>query len=84
MSGKPLRLTAMIEREDEFYIATCLELNLVSQGETVEAARANLLEAVEAFLESAALSEIRRRLKKDICFLEIIPNIPGAKLAAVA
>ena len=57
---KVLQLTAVIEREDDSYVATCPELGVVSQGETVERARQNLLEAVEGFLEMASPSEIRR------------------------
>ncbi len=57
---KSLRLTAIIEREDDAYVATCPELDVVSQGDTVEAARFNLLEAVEGFFEVASPSEIKR------------------------
>ena len=63
--SKVLQLTAIIEREDDSYVATCPELDVVSQGETVEAARQNLLEAVEGFFEAAPPSEIRRRLKRE-------------------
>jgi len=60
---KVLQLTAVIEREGEGYVATCPEVDVVSQGNTVEEARLNLLEAVEGFFEVASPSEIRRRLK---------------------
>ncbi len=60
---KMLQLTAVIEREEDGYVATCQELDIVSQGDTVEGARLNLVEAVEGFLEVASPSEIRRRLK---------------------
>jgi predicted RNase H-like HicB family nuclease len=59
--SKALQLTALIEREDDGYVATCLELDVVSQGDTIEQARMNLLEAVEGFFEVASLSEIKRR-----------------------
>jgi predicted RNase H-like HicB family nuclease len=65
MSGEPVQLTAVIEREDDWFVATCPKLDIVSQGETVEAARSNLLEAVEGFFEVASPSEIKRRLKKE-------------------
>ena len=65
MSSRPVQLTAVIEREDDWFVATCPELDVVSQGETVEAARSNLLEAVEGFFEAASPSEIKRRLKTD-------------------
>jgi predicted RNase H-like HicB family nuclease len=60
--AKMLQLTAIIEREEDGYVATCQELGIVSQGNTVEQARLNLVEAVEGFLEVASPSEIRRRL----------------------
>ena len=65
MSSRPVQLTAVIGREDDWFVATCPELDVVSQGETVEAARSNLLEAVEGLFEAASPSEIKRRLKTD-------------------
>jgi predicted RNase H-like HicB family nuclease len=53
--------TAIIEREDQGYVALCPELDIASQGETVEQARDNLTEAVELFLECADESEIQSR-----------------------
>ena len=47
------RLTAIIEREDDAYVALCPELDIASQGDTVESARKNLIEALELFFESA-------------------------------
>lgn len=47
------RFTAVISREDKWYVARCLELGVVSQGKTIVAARANLKEAVELYLEKA-------------------------------
>ena len=67
--NKVLQLTAVIEREGDSYVATCPEIDVVSQGKTVEAARLNLLEAVEGFFGVASPSEIRRRLKKDTCVI---------------
>lgn len=57
------RLTAIIEREDDAYVALCPELDIASQGDTVESAKANLIEALELFFESAEPSEITRRLE---------------------
>lgn len=59
------QLTAVIERDDDWFVATCPEVDVVSQGKTVEDARANLLEAVELFLEAASPSEIKKRLKTE-------------------
>jgi predicted RNase H-like HicB family nuclease len=56
------RFTILLQREGDGYAALCPELDVASQGETVEEARANLREAVELFLETASESEIRDRL----------------------
>lgn len=58
---KQLRqVTAIIEREGDGYVALCPELDVASQGDTIEAARNNLQEAVELFLETADATEIAR------------------------
>ena len=46
------RFTAVITREDAWYVAHCVELGVVSQGKTIEEAQANLKEAVELYIES--------------------------------
>lgn len=74
--NKILKLTAIIEREGDSYVATCPEFDIVSQGETVEVARLNLVEAVEGFLEVASPSEIRRRLKTETYVIPIMPLMP--------
>lgn len=58
--------TAIIEHEEDGYFALCPELDVASQGDTVEQARANLREAVELFLETASASEIERRLRQEV------------------
>jgi predicted RNase H-like HicB family nuclease len=60
------QLTAIIEREGSGYVATCAELDIASQGETVEEARRNLQEAVELFFETADSSEVESRLSGEI------------------
>jgi len=77
---KVLQLTAVIEREGNGYVATCPELDVVSQGDNVEDARMNLLEAVEGFFQAASPSEIRRRLKKQTYVMPIMPTAPVFKL----
>ena len=57
------RLTALIEREGDLYVSLCPELDVASQGETVEEARSNLVEALELFFETASREEIDRRLR---------------------
>ena len=56
------QLTAIIERDGDMYVALCPELDIASQGNTVEEARRNLIEALELFFEVADPSEIERRL----------------------
>jgi predicted RNase H-like HicB family nuclease len=60
------QLTAIIEREGSGFAALCPELDVASQGDTIEGARKNLQEAVELFLESADPSEIERRRHSEI------------------
>ena len=52
------RLTAIIEREDDGFIAPCPELDIASQGDSIEEARANLIEALTLFFEVADPSEV--------------------------
>lgn len=58
--------TAIIEKEGNLYVALCPELDVASQGKTVEEATANLKEAVELFLEHADSEEIKRRLQTQV------------------
>jgi predicted RNase H-like HicB family nuclease len=54
-----MRLTAVITREDPWFVANCIDLGVVSQGKTIEEAQANLREAVELYLESFGAEEPR-------------------------
>lgn len=60
------KLTAVIEKEGKWYVATCPELGVASQGRTNEEAESMLQEAVELLLEEADETEIRRRLNRGI------------------
>ena len=55
-------LTALVQREGEGWVAWCPDLDVASQGDTIERARANLREAVQLFLETADKAEIEQRL----------------------
>ena len=44
-------LTAVIHREEDWYVAECPEAGTVSQGTTIEEAIQNLSEATELYLE---------------------------------
>ena len=58
--------TAIVEREGDGYVSLCPELDVASQGKTVEDAVANLKEAVELFLECADPTEVARRERGDV------------------
>ncbi len=60
-----MRYTALIEREGDGYVALCPELDIASQGDTVEGARSNLREALELFFECAPPEEVTRRLASE-------------------
>ncbi len=64
--AKQYRLTAIIEREGDGYVALCPELDIASQGKNIEQSRDNLREAVELFLETASKNEIKTRLHDDV------------------
>ena len=70
------RFTAIIEREDDGYVATCPEFDIASQGDTVAEARANLSEAIELFLATASTTEIERRLSGEVYVTQI--EVAGA------
>jgi predicted RNA binding protein YcfA (HicA-like mRNA interferase family)/predicted RNase H-like HicB family nuclease len=59
-------LTAIIEREEDQYVALCPELDIASQGSSVEEVKANLTEALSLFFETADASEVARRLHTEI------------------
>jgi predicted RNase H-like HicB family nuclease len=63
---QPKQFTAIIEREDDGFVALCPEVDVASQGDTIEEARQNLREAVELFLETADPSEIEDRLHSEV------------------
>jgi len=48
-----MRFTAMVTHEAPWYVARCVEVEVTSQGETVEEALANLKEALELYFEDA-------------------------------
>jgi predicted RNase H-like HicB family nuclease len=64
-------MTAIIEREDDGFVALCPELDIASQGATIEEARANLVEALTLFFETASSSEIARRLRSEVFVTQV-------------
>lgn len=65
------KFTAVIERENDGYVSLCPELDIASQGNTVEEAKANLTEAIKLFLESADESEIKDRLRTEVFITQL-------------
>jgi predicted RNase H-like HicB family nuclease len=65
------RLAAVIHREGDGFVALCPELDVASQGSTVEEARDNLREAVELFFECASPSEVERRSQGEVFVTQI-------------
>ena len=65
------RLTAIIEREGDGYVARCPEVDVVSQGDTVAEARDNLEEAVRLFFETASSEEIEGRLRDEVYVTQV-------------
>ncbi len=53
-----MRFTAAVSHELPLYVARCLEVEVASQGETVEKALANLKEALELYFEDVPLPEV--------------------------
>ena len=65
------RLTAIVEREGDGYVALCPEVDVASQGASVSEARDNLAEALALFFETAPAGEVDRRLRGEIYVTQI-------------
>ncbi len=66
-----MKLTAIIEREGNGYVSLCPELDIASQGGSVEEARDNLREALELFFEVASPDEVKQRLHGEIFVTQV-------------
>jgi len=66
-----MKMTAIIEREGEGYVALCPELDIASQGGSIEEARDNLQEALELFFEVASIEEVKQRLHSEIFITQV-------------
>jgi predicted RNase H-like HicB family nuclease len=66
-----MKLTALIERDGDGYVSLCPELDVASQGKTIEEARDNLREALELFFESASPEELKQRLRDEVFVTQI-------------
>ncbi|MBW4514952.1 MAG: type II toxin-antitoxin system HicB family antitoxin [Timaviella obliquedivisa GSE-PSE-MK23-08B] len=69
------QFTAIIEREGNGYVSFCPQLDIASQGETVEDARKNLIEALELFFETADSTEVKNRLHGEVFVTNLEVNV---------
>ena len=69
-------LTALIEREGDGYVALCPELDIASQGDTVEESQRNLREALALFFEEASSSEVEQRSHSEVYVTRIEVAVP--------
>ena len=60
------QLTAIIEREGNTYVALCPEVDIASQGDSIESAKENLREALELFFETVDPFEVGQRLHAEV------------------
>ena len=65
------RFTAVIEREDDLYVALCPEVDIASQEQTIEDARNKLQEALSLFFEMADPAEVKKRLRSELFVTQI-------------
>ena len=65
------QLTAIIEREGDGYVALCPEVDVASQGDSIEEAKNNLKEALELFFETASADEIGTRLHEEVYITQV-------------
>jgi predicted RNase H-like HicB family nuclease len=64
-----LELSAVVRREGRLYVALCPELDVASQGKSVEEALANLKEALELYLED---EDVERPSESEVPLITIV------------
>jgi predicted RNase H-like HicB family nuclease len=79
MQRHRFEFSAVITKEEKWYVALCPELDVASQGKTVEEALSNLKEALELYLadEDVKLPETRERPLVTIIKVEVDEKTPG-------
>ena len=78
-----MNFTTTIAAEGDGYIALCPELDVVSQGDSIDEASANLREAVDLLMEIADWSEVKRRLRARGIVVPLIADIHFSPAAAL-
>ncbi len=69
---------AIIEKEENTYVSFCPELDIASQGDTIEEARNNLKEAIELFVEIASNNEITKRIHSEVFITQLAITVGQA------
>jgi predicted RNase H-like HicB family nuclease len=52
-----IKVTVVVQKEDNWYVAKCIENNVVSQGKSIEESLENLKEALELYYEDTMPEE---------------------------
>ncbi len=63
MKSSNRTFSALVEKEDDWFVATCPELDVASQGKSVEEALSNLREAVSLYVEDEDVQKVLARKK---------------------
>jgi predicted RNase H-like HicB family nuclease len=66
-----LLFSALIRKDGDWYVARCMELDVTSQGKTVEEAKANLKEALELYMESFGSDIPEMEKEQDVIYTRL-------------
>ena len=66
-----MKITVLIEREADGYVSHCPELDIASQGKSIEEARDNLKEALQLFFGTASTEEMSERLHTELFITQV-------------
>jgi predicted RNase H-like HicB family nuclease len=66
-----MKSTVIIEHEGAGFVSLCPEIDIASQGDSVEQARDNLQEALELFFETASAKEVEQRLHGEVFVTQV-------------
>ena len=73
-----VQFPAVITKEEKLYVAHCPELDVASQGKTVEEALENLREAIELYLEDEDVEVPKRLMTPLVTSVEVrMGEAPG-------
>ena len=64
-----VKFNVMVQKEEKWYIAKCLDNSVASQGKTIEESLENLKEALELYLQSEETEKPKQML---ITTLEVV------------